>query len=151
LAVSGIPERIRVVCVRNNISGEYTDRILQPLNQRFSVVRLYAGDGDLETVIPPSVSLSQNYPNPLVFGTASRSHLTEIPFYVSETREVTLTLYNIKGQRVRTLFSGTADAGRHSIGWNGLNEQNRPVGSGIYFYRLESGDQILTRKMLLIR
>ncbi len=145
------PERVRVVCVRNNISGEYTDRILQPLNQRFSVVRLYAGDGDLETVIPPSVSLSQNYPNPLVFGTASRSHLTEIPFYVSETREVSLTLYNIKGQRVRTLFSGTADAGRHSIGWNGLNEQNRPVGSGIYFYRLESGDQILTRKMLLIR
>jgi len=145
------PERIHVPLVMDNESGEYSSRILQPGRQRFTVVRLGTGEEEIETIIKPDITLSQNYPNPFVYEESNRSRLTGIPFYVAEEREVTLTVYNIRGQGVKTLFKGTATAGKHSIGWNGLNEQNRPVGSGIYFYRLESGDKVLTRKMLLIR
>jgi len=147
----GMGEKIRVPEVKDLESGEFSPRILEPGRQKFSIVRLGAGDYEIENIIEPEITLAQNYPNPVGFISGSRSNLTEIPFYVAEEREVTLAVYNIRGQRVKTLFKGTATAGKHSIVWNGLNEQNRPVGSGIYLYRLESGDQILTRKMLLIR
>jgi hypothetical protein len=147
----GMGEKIRVPEVKDLESGEFSPRILEPGRQKFSIVRLGAGEYETEEIIEPLMTLWQNYPNPVGFISGSRSNLTGIPFYVSEERQVTLTVYNIRGQRVKTLFKGSATAGKHSIGWNGLNEQNRPVGSGIYFYRLESGDQTLTRKMLLIR
>ncbi len=142
---------IRVAGVKDLETGEFSDRVLKPLRQRFSIVRLGSGDFEPVPVVTPEVILSQNYPNPFLYSEESRSHLTEIPFFVAESREVTLKIYNIRGQLVKTLFSGTASAGKHSIGWNGHNEHNRRVGSGIYFYRLESGEQALTRKMLLIR
>ncbi len=147
----GEPERIHVPQVMNNESGEYSSRILQPGRQRFTIVRLEAGDEETDTIIKPEVTLSQNYPNPFVYREGSRSSLTEIPFYVAVEREVTLTIYNIRGQQVRTLYEGIAPEGYHSIGWNGLNDQNRSVGSGVYFYRLESVDEVITRKMLLVR
>jgi len=142
---------IRTAEVKDLETGEFSTRTLKPLRQRFSIIRLGSGAEEPETVPLPEITLSQNYPNPVIFTTASRSHLTEIPFFVAESREVTLNIYNIRGQLVKTLFSGTASAGRHSLGWNGLNDNQRPAASGIYFYRLKSGDQTITRKMLLIR
>ncbi|MBW6516390.1 MAG: T9SS type A sorting domain-containing protein [Candidatus Cloacimonetes bacterium] len=145
------PEVIRVVDAKDNISGEYSLQILKPLRQRYTVVRLGTGEYEPETEIKPLIMLSQNYPNPIVFKTADRFNITSIPFYVSQDREVTLSIYNIRGQLVKTLYSGIVIEGRHSIGWNGMNDQNRTVGSGVYFYRLESGDTVITRKMLIIR
>jgi hypothetical protein len=147
----GEGEKLTEVEVKNNESGEYSLEVLKPLRQSYTVVRLHNNEHESEAPVIPEVTLYQNYPNPFTYTEASRSHLTEIPFYLPEEREVTLEIYNIRGQRVRTLFSGTASAGKHSVGWNGFNEQNRRVGSGIYFYRLDSGDKTLTRKMLLIR
>ncbi len=147
----GEPEIIRVPQVMNNATGEYTSRILRPRRQRYTVVRLSAGDEESESLARPEIILSQNHPNPVFYRSASRSALTSIPFYIAEDREVTLTIYNIRGQRVKTLFSGTAAAGKHSVAWNGLNDHNRMVGSGVYFFRLESGDKTITRKMLIIR
>ena len=147
----GKSERIRVPEVKDLESGEFTAQIVKPLRQRFTIVRLGAGEEETDTIIKPEVTLSQNYPNPFVYQEGSRSSLTEIPFYLSVGREVTLTIYNIRGQQVRTLYKGMMPAGQHSIGWNGLNDQNRSVGSGVYFYRLECGDKVITRKMLLVR
>lgn len=147
----GEAERIRVVEVRDNISGEYREAVVKPLRQEYTRVRLGKNEGEYEVIVKPEMILSQNYPNPIYSSTASRSYLTEIPFYVSQNREVTLTIYNVRGQRVITLFSGIAEEGKHIIGWNGLNEMNRQVSSGVYFYRLESGEQAVTRKMLIIR
>ena len=145
------PEVIKIVEVRDNQSGEYSLQILRPLRQRNTVVRLSTGDGEVETVVKPELVLYQNYPNPAAPGSSTRSNPTVIPFYVSEKREITLNIYNIKGQLVRQLFCGTAAEGRHAITWDGMNEQNRPAGSSIYFYRLESEEKVLTKKMLLIR
>ncbi len=147
----GEVERIRVPEVMDTGSGEYSSRVLRPLRRKFYIIRLGAGNEEIETIVNPEMTLSQNYPNPITFKETSRSNLTEIPFYVSQDREVTLTIYNIRGQQVKTLFSGTAPAGKHYIGWNGLNDSNRRVGSGVYFYRLESGDKTITRKMLIVR
>lgn len=147
----GEPVRIQQAEVRDIASGEYNFKPIKPLRQRFSIVRLGSEEGGVETIYRPEVSLYQNYPNPVSHNMLSRSDLTQIPFYVSETREVTLTIYNIKGQLVKTLFTGQVNEGKHTIGWNGLNDQNRQVGSGIYFYRLVSGYEAITRKMLLIR
>lgn len=137
--------------VMDNETGDYSSRVIRPLRQRYTVVLLGAGEEETEPIVKPEILLLQNYPNPIFFTETARSNLTEIPFYVSEEREASLTIFNIRGQRVKTLFSGTVEAGKHSIGWNGLNEYNRKVGSGVYLYRLESGDKVITRKMLLVR
>ena len=148
---SGEPERIRIPQVMNIETGEFSPTTLRPRQQKFSVVRLSADDYETEAVPSPEIILSQNYPNPILIGSAKRSNLTEIPFYVSEAREVSLTIYNIRGQLVKNLYSGNVNAGKHSLTWDSLNEYNRSVGSGVYFYRLESGDTVITRKMLIIR
>lgn len=147
----GQPEFVQSVEVKNNYTGDFSSRAIKPLKQTFTVVRLGRGEGEIEPVVKPQIILSQNYPNPFSLSKNSRSIVTEIPFFVSEQREVTLSVFNIKGQKVKELFSGVVNAGNHSVAWNGMNEKNRQVGSGVYFYRLESGDKVLTKKMLLIR
>jgi len=146
-----VPEKIRVPQVMNIENGEYSPKVIRPREQKFTIVRLSTDDHENDLVPSPEIILSQNYPNPVFIGSARRSILTKIPFYVSEAREVKLTIYNIKGQLVKDLYDGNVNAGKHLIAWDGLNDYNRKVGSGVYFYRLESGDTVITRKMLIIR
>ncbi len=89
--------------------------------------------------------LRGNYPNPFVQGTT-------VEYTLSEKREVTIEIYNILGQRVRRLVRGEQkEAGLHSVRWNGRNDLGRPVGSGMYFYRIDAGDFTEVRKMVRIR
>jgi len=92
-----------------------------------------------------NATLHQNYPNPF-------NPSTQIAFNLSRTAEVTLTIYNVKGQRVKTLLQETREPGRHTVQWNGLNDDNLSVTSGLYFYRLQTsaGDSVI-RKMLLLK
>ena len=55
------------------------------------------------------------------------------------------------GQKVRTLHSGSMTAGRHHILFDGVDDQYRPLGSGVYFYRIVAGDFFATKKMMLIK
>jgi hypothetical protein len=144
-------ELLRSAEIKDLETGEFTAQTIKPLRRRFTVIRLGTGEGEIEPVVKPLISLAQNYPNPFVLSTESRSNMTEIPFYVSEPREVALSVFNIKGQKVSEVYSGSVSAGKHSISWNGYSDSNHKVSSGIYFYRLETGDEVMTRKMLIVR
>jgi flagellar hook assembly protein FlgD len=64
---------------------------------------------------------------------------------------VSLIVYNILGQRVRTLVNAPMTAGRYSIAWDGRNEAGSVLSSGVYFYRLQAGATALVKKMLLLK
>lgn len=90
------------------------------------------------------VSLYQNYPNPF-------NPETQIAFSIKNSSNVQLNIYNVKGQRVTTLINEKMQAGKHIRVWNGLNESNEPVTSGVYFYELKTDEHREIRKMLLLK
>ena len=102
--------------------------------------------GTSENLILPLVnSLSNNYPNPF-------NPVTTISFSTTETDQNTeLTVYNMKGQKVKTLVNTNLDAGQHKVVWNGKDESGKPVSSGVYFYKMKAGNFIATRKMILMK
>ena len=105
----------------------------------------YLSINDEPNVIPSSITLFQNYPNPF-------NPSTTISFFVTQTSSfVTLEIYNIKGQKVKTLVNENLEAGNHSVIWNGKNDNNKLVSSGIYFYKLKAGDFNSTKKMILLK
>jgi len=95
---------------------------------------------------PQSFSLDQNYPNP--FNSA-----TVIRFALPTAVDVDLAIFNLAGQRVATLVEGVREAGTYAIRWNGRDGDGRALASGIYLYRLRvaNGQQMETRKLLLLR
>ena len=97
-----------------------------------------------ENLIPLITKLNQNYPNPF-------NPTTTINYSLRENSKVSLKIYNIKGQRVKQLVSDQLSAGQHSVVWNGKDENNKSVCSGIYFYKLKTSDFEKTRKMILLR
>lgn len=89
-------------------------------------------------------ALRGNAPNPF-------SGETTLTYVLEEETTVTLEVYNVLGQRVRTLVQERRDAGVHRVRWNGHNRYGEPAGSGVYFYRITAGDFQKTRKMVLVR
>jgi flagellar hook assembly protein FlgD len=69
---------------------------------------------------------------------------------ISETH-VNLAVYNVAGQKVRTLVDGLLPAGSHTITWDSTNERGEAVSGGIYFYRVIAADKLVTKKMLLLK
>jgi Peptidase family C25/FlgD Ig-like domain len=94
----------------------------------------------------PQTALLQNYPNPF-------NPNTTISFSVeSDIAESTeLIIFNLKGQKVRQLVKDQLSAGQHSVDWNGKDDNNKQVSSGVYFYKLSAGKINLIRKMVLIK
>ena len=87
-------------------------------------------------------SLKGCYPNPF-------NPTTTISFSIKEKAPVELVIYNILGQKVRTLVNQPLEPGEHSIVWNGTDNKGRSVASGIYFYRMKAGNYSETKKMVL--
>jgi hypothetical protein len=92
-----------------------------------------------ETNIPTEFKLNQNYPNPF-------NPITTIEFDLPKTGEVSLKIYNILGEEVITLVSERLSAGSYSYEWEASN-----LASGVYLYRLQTGDYVETKKMILMR
>ncbi len=88
--------------------------------------------------------LEQNQPNPF-------NSSTWINYSLPERSNVSLKIYNVKGELVRTLQNGQQPAGKYSVEWNGLNNAGNPVSPGIYFYRLQAEDFSGTMKMFILR
>ena len=95
-------------------------------------------------ILPVNCLLNQNYPNPF-------NPETTINYQLPADSEVELIIYNIKGQKVKTLVDELLQQGEHSIIWNGRDSNCNRVGSGIYFYKLKAGDFQKVRKMMLIK
>lgn len=93
--------------------------------------------------------LGQNYPNPFNPETAISYQLS--PKGQAALSNVDLAVYNLRGQKVRTLVQARQPAGGYEVQWDGRDDGGRPVPSGVYFYRLQAGGQAAARKMHLIR
>jgi hypothetical protein len=93
---------------------------------------------------PQSFELSQNYPNPFNLG-------TKIEFGVPRISDVVLEIYNIRGERVRTLHSGQMGSGRYTAFWDGLNSTGEVVASGLYVYRIRIGEWHSARILTLMK
>ena len=94
--------------------------------------------------IPVNFALQQNFPNPF-------NPSTEIRFDIPENEHVTLIIYNMMGQKVKTLASGNMIPGYHSIIWNGTNDIGAKVATGTYFYSINTSNFQSIRKMLFLK
>ena len=111
-------------------------------------------DIDPKAIHANRFELVGNYPNPFGGNRSGRNGAaTEIAFTLAQNGPVELTIYNVRGQKVRTLLNGAHyTAGQlHTIRWNGTNEAGHRVSSGTYFYRLTANGQTQIKKMLFLR
>jgi hypothetical protein len=89
--------------------------------------------------IPSQMVLEQNYPNPF-------NPTTHFEFRIADFGFVSLKIFDLLGREVATLVDGRMEAGTHTVVWNALG-----FSSGVYFYRLQSGNSVLTRKLILLK
>lgn len=99
---------------------------------------------DLQPQVIDKFELAQNYPNPF-------NPTTQIKYSVNKLGNYELSVYNLLGEKVRTLISSQLSPGTYSIDWDGRNEFGKAVASGIYFYKLSGKDLSIIKKMALIR
>jgi hypothetical protein len=106
----------------------------------YAALAVEVGDGRT----PSEFELSQNYPNPF-------NPITAIRYSLHRPAQVNITVFNLLGQEVKTLENGMQSAGTYETTWDGTNRTGEQVASGIYFYRIKAGENIETRKMLLLK
>ncbi|MFQ5637815.1 MAG: pre-peptidase C-terminal domain-containing protein [bacterium] len=102
---------------------------------------------DLDPELPRDYGLSQNYPNPFNPSTVIRYALPALHAH----QNVKLDIYNMLGQKVRTLVNEDQPVGFHTVEWDGLNDSGKPVTSGLYIYRIKAGSFTEVKKMLFIK
>jgi len=102
---------------------------------------LIADSPDQPELPAASLNFKSCYPNPF-------KNSVQIIWEQKNPEPVQLNVYNLKGQLVKQIFSGTKGSGEQSIAWDGADSQNNKVGSGIYFLRLQSGNKVQTRKLI---
>ena len=139
---------------RANLNGENIQNVVTGLGAPADIVLGSVSDGTaiaaapaIVAVAPDETLLHPNYPNPF-------NPETWIPYQLAKDADVTLHIYAVNGQVVRTLTLGYQPAGIYrnrsrSAYWDGKNEFGEPVASGVYFYTLTAGDFTATRKMLI--
>jgi len=131
---SGAPTNVQVTNISASASTMHADLI----------VSIAADVNEGINSLPHDANLAQNYPNPF-------NPTTTIGFDLPSAAEVKLEVFNVLGERVRTLFNGRLQAGSTSIVWDGRNDAGQSVGSGAYFYRLNTGSKTLAKKMVLVK
>jgi len=117
-----------------NVTGD--DRVLFVNRYEFLSTE---GEG-----IPTEFALHENYPNPF-------NPTTTLRFDLPEISDITLTIYNMLGQKVRTFNYQNTSAGYHSVTWDATNDYGEQVGAGVYLYQLQTKDFVKTRKMVLLK
>ena len=107
----------------------------------------WSGGGQILSIpntFPDRYLLMKNFPNPF-------NPITNIEYNVPENAMVNVTIYDMVGRKVKSLFNGYQDKGYKSITWNATNDRNESVPSGVYLYKIESGKLQQTKKMLLVK
>lgn len=101
------------------------------------------GVQEADTKGPETFALYQNYPNPF-------NSSTIIKFSLPHRQDVRLRIIDLNGRVVKTLVNSTLDKGVHQLRWNGLDERQQEVASGVYFYQIQSGDYVAMKKLILV-
>lgn len=103
---------------------------------------------DVDTVVPEAYNLRQNYPNPF---NPFTTIVYDIPKDATNGIRVHLDVFNVVGQKIRTLVRENKYPGRYEVVWDGQSDNGAMSGSGIYYYRMRAGDFITTRKLVLLK
>ncbi len=130
-----------------HISSESADRIIYLTDKLMESIpkTLYAEFlEDTKKNIPNEFQLLQNYPNPF-------NPQTQIAYTLPEDSYVKLTIYNVLGQKVKLMVNEYQTAGTKNVVWDGRNENGEKVTSGIYFYKLQAGNFVQTKKMSVVK
>lgn len=126
------------------LTGYYTQTVDGVVVTQNEITYMYFVLDPVSAIDPlsiPQVLNLQNQPNPF-------KAQTNINFSLSKAGYISLEIYNLKGQKVKTLLSGSIKAGSHSTLWNGTDDHGNTVSKGIYLYRLECDNQILQKKLM---
>jgi len=107
-------------------------------------VTLEVGGTSAVATLPQQLSLEKNYPNPF-------NPRTNISFVLPADGSARLQVYDMQGRLVKTLHDGALSAGYHTIMWDGTDDTGQRVASGVFLYRLVSGEHVFSRKMLLMK
>ncbi len=91
-----------------------------------------------------NIILSQNYPNPF-------NPLTKINFSLQKSGDTNLKIFNVRGQLIKILVNEYKKSGDYSVIWDGNNNKNRKVSSGVYYYRLQVGNRVKTKSLILMK
>ena len=138
-------QRITSYLVLNQETGIFENRLLVAGQQKHSIItfgdpsEFPEDDQNVNCVV-----LNSNYPNPF-------NPVTNISFSLPQEQDIELTVYNMKGQRVCQLVKGHYLSGEHSVTWDGSNDAGKAVASGLYLYKLKTSDQIISKKMLMLK
>lgn len=155
--IGGLPTGAYYVVVTNGCQEmwynnkpdlEHADTVFVTMPDEMSNIDFYLPTAveteDEITRRPTEFELYQNYPNPFNPG-------TEIEYTLHKPAQVSLQIYNLLGQKVKTLVNEYQPFGSHHIVWDGKNEQGKKVSSGVYFYRLEVNEISETKRMVLLK
>jgi zinc metalloprotease ZmpB len=139
-----IPEQpIANYQVMDPVTGRFAPKTIQAAeNKRFYRVKLDLND--IGSGVPAVTALKGNYPNPF-------NPTTTISFSLAKEGNVRIDIYNIRGERVRTALNETRSPGGQSVVWNGTDDNQHSVASGVYFCRMTADGKTQTRKMLLLK
>jgi len=99
---------------------------------------------EVNNIYPRDFILHQNYPNPF-------NPETRIDYQIFSSGYTTLTIFNIRGENIRTIVKGIRSIGRYSIFWNGTDDFGKLLPSGHYFYKLKNNEIIDTKKMVFLK
>jgi len=100
-------------------------------------------DAEIQST-PLTYQLKQNFPNPF-------NPETRIYFEIPQAHDVTIAIYNMLGQKIRTLVKEKFNAGSHVVNWDGKNDRGLQVPTGMYIYRIMAGDFVAAKKMVMIK
>ncbi|MCJ7508474.1 MAG: T9SS type A sorting domain-containing protein, partial [candidate division Zixibacteria bacterium] len=130
--------------IKEGQATQLLHQALSDLGESTGVMKPLEVEDDQKTSLPSEFGLAQNYPNP--FNLESN-----IEYSLPKDCQVKLVIYNILGQKIRTLVNEEQKAGHQRISWDGRNDKGEGISSGIYFYRIKAGDFIQTKRMMLLK
>jgi len=114
----------------------------------YSAIASFIGKGITDvtgsTIIPEKFEVSQNYPNPF-------NPSTIISYSLPKAEFVTIKVYNMLGQEIATLLNQDVNAGIYNITWNGVDNSGSKVATGTYIFRVVAGDNVVSKKMILLK
>ncbi|MDD3235487.1 MAG: carboxypeptidase regulatory-like domain-containing protein [Candidatus Cloacimonetes bacterium] len=135
ITTGNVPVYIGIQCLSNDAFIFFVD----------DVTVMGGGSANEDPIIPViATELKGNYPNPF-------NPETTISFNMKETAPVSLEIYNVKGQLVKTMLNGVQEMGNHSVVWNGKDNNGRAVSSGVYYYKMNTGSYSSTMKMIMMK
>jgi hypothetical protein len=137
-------DRRCLIPLRDNAFTVNTDKKTMHLKLIIGTPEYAENNSEGIPLVPMEFSLEQNYPNPF-------NQKTVIRYKVAERSQVRIDVYNLLGQRVRSLVDQTLDTGEYQIHWDGSNDFSEPCPSGVYLYQIQTPRFRSSQKMLLIR